>query len=117
MPASSKMAKAESISARSSGIACLRMEKITVLEPLQPEKEVRISGSHVEAGWEGLLWERLHAEQEKAERNSPHEEKAVAETICDELSTTPILHPSVSLGRRGREFQSEVEPRKKGGVR
>lgn len=56
-------------------------------------------------------------EQEKAERNSPHEEKAVAETICDELSTTPILHPSVSLGRRGREFQSEVEPRKKGGVR
>lgn len=57
MPASSKVAKAELISnsARSSGITCLRMEKITVSEPLEPEKEVRISGSHVEAVWEGLL--------------------------------------------------------------
>lgn len=55
-------------------------------------------------------------EQEKAERSSLHEEKAVTETICDGPSTTPILHPSVSLGRRGREFRSEVEPRKKGGV-
>lgn len=55
-------------------------------------------------------------EQEKGERSSPHEENAVNETMCDEPSTTPILHPSVSPGRRRRDFWSEVEPRKKGGV-
>lgn len=55
-------------------------------------------------------------EQEKGERSSPYEENAVNETICDEPSTAPILHPSVSLSRRGREFWSEVEPRKKRGV-
>lgn len=52
-------------------------------------------------------------EQQKGERSSPHEEKVVTDTVCDELSSTPILHPSVTLGRRDREFQSEVEPRKK----
>lgn len=52
MPASSQMVKAEptSSSGRDSGIAYLRMEKITVPEPLQPEEEVRICGTHAGAG-------------------------------------------------------------------
>lgn len=103
MPAGSQMVKAEPISdsGRASGIAYLRMEKSTVPDPLQPEK-----------------WEYVGPmlEQGKGERSSPHEENAVTETICDELSTTPILHASVSLGKRGREFRSEAEPRKKGAV-
>lgn len=52
MPASSKMAKAEPISNRGmvsdrdSEILYVRTEKITVPKPLQPEKEVRICGTH-----------------------------------------------------------------------
>lgn len=64
MPVSSKTAKAEpmSDSGRASGIAYLRMGKITAPEPLQPEKEVRICGTHVGAVWGGLLvWEGPHA--------------------------------------------------------
>lgn len=55
-------------------------------------------------------------EQEKGERSSLHEENVVTETICDELNTAPFPHPSVSLGRGGREFWSEVGPRKKRGM-
>lgn len=49
--ANSKMAKAEIISnsGRASGTASLRMEKIIVPEPLQPEKEVRICVTRVGA--------------------------------------------------------------------
>lgn len=49
-------------------------------------------------------------------RNSSLEENVVPETICDKLSTTPILHASVSLGKGQRELRSEAEPRKKGAV-
>ena len=44
-----------------------------------------------------------------------HEEEGAAETMCDELTTTPVPHPPAPLGG-GREIGSEVEPRKKGGV-
>lgn len=123
MPASSKKAKAEPISNRgmvsdrASGIPYLRMEKITVPKPLQPEKEVRKCETHVGPIWGGLLlWEGPHAGAGEGERSSP-QENAVNETKCDGPSTTPILHPPVSLGRRGREFWGEVESRKKEGIK
>jgi len=51
-------------------------------------------------------------------RSPPSKEKVAAETTCDELITTPIPHcPLCCLGGGGRETGSEVEPRKKGGVR
>lgn len=55
-------------------------------------------------------------EQEKGERNSPHEENVVTETIYDELSPTPIPHPSVTRLRILTEFWSEGEPRKNGAM-
>jgi len=45
------------------------------------------------------------------------EEEGAVETMCGELTATPILQHPVPLGGGGREFGSEVEPRKKGGVR
>jgi len=68
--------------------------------------------------WEGLtldkfmedclLWEGPHngAEEEC-------EEEGVVETMCDELTSNPVPHPRWGVGR---EFGSNVEPKKKGGV-
>ena len=47
-------------------------------------------------------------------RSPPPEEEEAAETRCDELTTTPI--PLRCWRGGGREFRSEVEPGKKGGV-
>jgi len=44
------------------------------------------------------------------------EEEGVSEPMCDELTATPIPRPPVPLGGGGREMQSEVRPRKKGGA-
>jgi len=54
-------------------------------------------------------------EQGQSVRSPPPEEGA-AETMCDELTTTPIPHPSVLLGGRRERNRSEAEPGKKGGV-
>jgi len=40
----------------------------------------------------------------------------MAETMCDELTITPIHRPSAQLGGRRWRNGSEVEPGKKGGV-
>ena len=37
-------------------------------------------------------------EQEKSVRSALLEEEGVADTTCDELTTTPIPHPPVPLG-------------------
>lgn len=52
-------------------------------------------------------------EQGKSVRNPPTEERA-AETTCDELPAAPI--PRCCCRGGGREFGSEVDPGKKGGV-
>lgn len=44
------------------------------------------------------------------------EEEGAAEISCDELTATPILHPSVLPGE-SRKIWSEIEPRDKGEVR
>ena len=55
-------------------------------------------------------------EQGKSVRSPPPEEEGAAETMCGELIATPIPCPPVPLQGGGREFGSEVEPGKKGGV-
>lgn len=58
--------------------------------------------------WEGctleesdcLLWEGPYAGAGEEGEESSHEEKRVAETICDELTTAPIPHLPVPLGGR-----------------
>jgi len=76
--------------------------------------------------WEGLsLWRSLWRtamrgtftlEQGKSVKSPPPEEHGAAETMCDELTATPIPRPpSLPEGRRERNG-SEVEPRMKGGV-
>ena len=54
-------------------------------------------------------------EQKKSVRSPPPEEEGAAETMCDELTITPIPHPPALLGGRRRNG-SEAEPGKKGGV-
>jgi len=49
-------------------------------------------------------------------RSPPAEEEGMAETMCDELTITPIHRPSAQLGGRRWRNGSEVEPGKKGGV-
>jgi len=49
-------------------------------------------------------------------RSHPPEEEGEAETVCDELTATPVPHPFALLGRGGREFRNKVEPGKNGGV-
>ena len=55
-------------------------------------------------------------EQGNDERSPPPEDKEVAETMCAELTTTPIPHPPVPLRGEEVEAGSEVEPGKMGGV-
>jgi len=51
--------------------------------------------------WRTLSCERdLMLEQGKSVRNPRPEEEAVAETMCDELTTTPIPVPPAPLGGR-----------------
>jgi len=52
----------------------------------------------------------------KSVRSPPHEEEGAAETMCDELTITPIPHPPVPLGWRRQRNGIEAEPGKKGGV-
>jgi len=54
-------------------------------------------------------------EQGKSVRSPPPEEEEVAETMCDELTPTPIPHPPTPLGGRRERNGSEVEPGNKGG--
>jgi len=49
-------------------------------------------------------------------RSLPSEEEGAAETVCDELTVTPIHCPSAPLGGRRERNGSEAEPGKKGGV-
>ncbi|GAB0178670.1 junction-mediating and -regulatory protein-like [Grus japonensis] len=78
---------------------CLQPMEDPTLEQSVPEGLHPMEGTHAGAGAE-------------CEESSPEEEGA-AETVCDELTTTPIPHPSVPL-EVGREFRSDVKRRKKG---
>ena len=53
-------------------------------------------------------------EQGQNVRSPPPEEEGTAETMCDELTATPIPHPPVPLGGRRERNGSEAEPEKKG---
>ncbi|GAB0177209.1 protein kinase C and casein kinase substrate in neurons protein 2 [Grus japonensis] len=55
-------------------------------------------------------------EQGNDERSPPPEDEEAAETMCDELTITPIPHPPVPLSGAEVEAGSEVEPKKMGGV-
>jgi len=55
-------------------------------------------------------------EQVKSVRSLPPEGQGVAETMCDELTVTPIPCPPVPLGGRRERNGSEAEPGKKAGV-
>ena len=52
----------------------------------------------------------------KSVRSLPPEGQGVAETMCDELTVTPIPCPPAPLRGRRERNGSETEPRKKGGV-
>jgi len=82
-------------------------------------------GAHARAGllaglvtpWGTVSHQRdLMLEQGKSVRSPPPEGQGAAETMCDELTTTPIPHPLVPLGVRRQRNGSETEPGKKGGV-
>jgi len=56
-------------------------------------------------------------EQGQSVRGPSPEEEGAAETMCDELTATPIpLHPAPLDRGGGSEYGSEVKLRKKGGV-
>jgi len=64
-----------------------------------------------------LPWEGPHAGAGEECEESPPEEEGAADTTCDELTIAPIPHAPAMLGcGRGKEFVTEVEPGKKGGV-
>jgi len=56
-------------------------------------------------------------EQGKSVRIPPPEEEGVAETVCDELTTSPIPCPPVPLRERTQQNENDVKPRKKGEMR
>jgi len=65
--------------------------------------------------WRTVSNERdLTLEQGKCVRIPPPEEEGAAQTVCDELTVTPIAR--LPAGGGGRETGSEAEPEKKGGV-
>jgi len=50
-------------------------------------------------------------EQGESVRSPPPEEEGAAETVCDELTVTPIPHPSAPLGVGGcREMRVKLSP-------
>lgn len=49
--------------------------------------------------------------------NPSSSEEGAAETICDELTTAAIPHPSVPLGEEKENVGDKGEPGEKGGVR
>jgi len=55
-------------------------------------------------------------EQGQSVRSPPPEEEGAAETMCDELTITPIPPLPVLLGGRRERNGSEAVPGKKGGV-
>ena len=55
-------------------------------------------------------------EQGQSVSSPPPEEEGAAETMCDELTTTPIPRPPVLLRGEEVEAGSEVEPGNEGGV-
>ena len=55
-------------------------------------------------------------EQGKSVRSPPPEEEGAAETMGDELTTTPIHCPLRRWGSGSKEIESKAEPGKKGGV-
>jgi len=104
------------------------------LEQPVPEGLHPVEGTHTGAVPEGLQpVGRTHAgavhgelspmrgtfmlEQGQSMRSPPPEEEGAAETTCDEQTATPTPHSPVPLGGRRERNGSEVEPRKKGGVR
>jgi len=54
--------------------------------------------------------------QGQSVRSLPPEEEEAAETVCDELTVTPIPCPHALLGGRRERNGSEAEPRKRGGL-
>jgi len=55
-------------------------------------------------------------EQGKSVRSLAPEGQGAAETMCDELTVTPIPHLPAPLGGRRERNRIETEPRKQGGV-
>lgn len=54
-------------------------------------------------------------EQRKSLKSPANEEEGMAETVCDELASTPILcHPCTVLVEEVEKILSKVRPRKKG---
>ncbi|GAB0181865.1 acid sphingomyelinase-like phosphodiesterase 3b [Grus japonensis] len=88
------------------------MEKTMVRQavPLQPMEVDGGADVHLQP------MEDPTPEQGQSVRSPPPEEEGAAETPCDELTTTPIPHPSVPLGGGGREMESEGKSGKMGGV-
>ena len=90
------------------------------LEQSVPEGLHHVEGTHAGAVCEELQpVGRTHGEVQEVpmEGLSPSEEEGAAETMCDELTATPIPYsPAHCWGGGGREIGSEVEPRgEKGG--
>lgn len=57
----------------------------------------------------------LTLEQRKSLSSPAYEEEGMAETMCDELASTPILgHPCTVLLEEIEKIMSKVRPRKKG---
>jgi len=54
-------------------------------------------------------------EQGKSVRSLSPEEEAAAETMCDELTVTPIPCPPAPLRREGREMGVKLSPGRRGG--
>jgi len=68
-----------------------------VCEELQPVGRTHIG----EVLWRTVSHERnLMLEQGKSVRSPPFEEEGTAETMCDELTVTPIPHPPALFGGR-----------------
>jgi len=61
-----------------------------------------------------IPWEGLTLEQGKSVRSLPPEEEGVAETMCAELTATPIHLPH--LGGGGRKLGVKLSPGRRGGV-
>jgi len=64
------------------------------------------------SSWRTVACERdLTLEQRRSARSPPPEEEGAAETVCDELNTTPIPRPPVPLGEGGsRETGMKLSP-------
>ena len=83
-----------------------------VCEELQTTGRTYVGEIHGELS---LVGGTQHRSRRRVWGRPPPEEERATETTCDELTATPIALCHWAGG--GREFESKVEPRKKGGVR